>query len=294
MKKVIIAGGTGFIGTCLTSRFLEYGYDVIFISRLPDHVQWDENELTHAFERVNVIINLAGKTINCSHTAKNRKAIIQTRVDTTTMIGNAIKNCKTPPELWINASATGIYQPSVEIPMTEDSPVGNDFLAEVVKKWEAAFFNFKLPHTRQVALRTSMVLGENGGALEPLAMLTKLGLGGKQASGKQMISWIHEEDYFNIILFILQNPTLSGVINCTSPEPVSNKVFMKTMRQVLNIRVGIPAPAIVIRLISKLIGKESKLILNSSNVLPKRLLEAGFKFTFADIDSALTDVLNKL
>lgn len=294
MKKVIIAGGTGFIGTCLTSRFLEYGYDVIFISRLPDHVQWDETELTHAFERVNVVINLAGKTINCSHTAKNRKAIIQTRVDTTTMIGNAIKNCKTPPELWINASATGIYQPSVEIPMTEDSPVGNDFLAEVVKKWEAAFFNFKLPHTRQVALRTSMVLGENGGALEPLTKLTKLGLGGKQASGKQMISWIHEEDYFNIILFILQNPTLSGVTNCTSPEPVSNKVFMKTMRQVLNIRVGIPAPAIVIRLISKLIGKESKLILNSSNVQPKRLLEAGFKFTFADIDSALTDVLNKL
>ena len=294
MKKVIIAGGTGFIGTCLTSRFLEYGYDVIFISRLPDYVQWDENELTHAFERVNVIINLAGKTINCSHTAKNRKAIIQTRVDTTTMIGNAIKNCKTPPELWINASATGIYQPSVEIPMTEDSPVGNDFLAEVVKKWESAFFNFKLPHTRQVALRTSMVLGENGGALEPLTKLTKLGLGGKQASGKQMISWIHEEDYFNIILFILQNPTLSGVINCTSPEPVSNKVFMKTMRQVLNIRVGIPAPAIVIRLISKLIGKESKLILNSSNVQPKRLLEAGFTFTFAEIDSALTDVLNKL
>ena len=294
MKKVIIAGGTGFIGTCLTSRFLEYGYDVIFISRLPDHVQWDETELTHAFERVNVVINLAGKTINCSHTAKNRKAIIQTRVDTTTMIGNAIKNCKTPPELWINASATGIYQPSVEIPMTEDSPVGNDFLAEVVKKWEAAFFNFKLPHTRQVALRTSMVLGENGGALEPLTKLTKLGLGGKQASGKQMISWIHEEDYFNIILFILQNPTLSGVTNCTSPEPVSNKVFMKTMRQVLNIRVGIPAPAIVIRLISKLIGKESKLILNSSNVQPKRLLEAGFTFTFAEIDSALTDVLNKL
>lgn len=293
MKKVIIAGGTGFIGTSLTSRFLEHGYDVIFISRSPNHVQWDENELTHAFERVNVVINLAGKTINCRHSDKNRKTIVQTRVETTRMIGNAIKNCKTPPVLWINASATGIYQPSVEISMTEDSLTGIDFLAEVVKKWEAVFFDFDLPHTRQVALRTSVVLGENGGALEPLTKLTKFGLGGKQASGKQMISWIHEEDYFNIILFILQNTTLSGVINCTSPEPVSNKVFMKTIRKVLNIHVGFPAPALVIRLISRLIGKESKLILNSSNIHPKRLLEAGYKFTFPDINSALADLLNK-
>ena len=291
MKKVIIAGGTGFVGTCLTARFLEYGYDVMYISRYPDHVQWDESELTNAFERVNLVVNLAGKTINCRHTSKNRKAIIQSRVDSTIMIGNAIQKCKTPPELWINASATGIYPPSFGTAMTEDSPPGNDFLAEVVKKWESAFFDFNLPHTRQVALRTSVVLGENGGALKPLTKLTLLGLGGKLASGKQMISWIHEEDYFNIVHFLLQNTGLNGVINCTSPEPVSNNDFMKALRKALGIRFGIPAPGFGVRLVSKLIGIESKLILDSSYILPERLLEAGFKFSFPKIYTALNDIL---
>ena len=142
MKKVIIAGGTGFIGRYLTTRFLENGYNVMVVSRAPEHLQWNVNELSKVFEKTDLVINLAGRSINCRHTSKNRAAIINSRIDTTEVIGNAIQNCKNPPELWINASATGIYQASLTTPMTEDSPVGNDFLAEVVRKWETSFFDF--------------------------------------------------------------------------------------------------------------------------------------------------------
>ena len=292
MKKVIIAGGTGFIGSYLTSRFLENGYNVMVVSREPNHVQWNENELYHVLDKAELVINLAGKSINCRHTAKNREAIINSRIETTTIIGNAIRKCQIPPRLWINASATGIYPPSIDISMTEDSQAGTDFLAEVVKIWEKTFFDFRLPNSRQIALRTSVVLGKNGGALQPLAKLTGFGLGGKQASGKQMMSWIHLEDYFRILLFLLENPELSGVVNCTSAKPVSNKDFMATLRRTLNISVGIPAPEIGIRIAAKLIGTEPELILNSSNVLPQFLTGAGFEFNFPDIESALTDILN--
>ena len=292
MKKVIIAGGTGFIGSYLTSRFLENGYNVMVVSRESNHVQWNENELSNVFEKAELVINLAGKSINCQHTAKNREAIINSRIETTTIIGNAIRKCQIPPGLWINASATGIYPPSIDISMTEGSLVGTDFLAEVVKIWEKTFFDFRLSNTRQIALRTSVVLGKNGGALQPLVKLTGFGLGGKQASGKQMMSWIHLEDYFRILLFLMENCELSGVVNCTSAKPISNKDFMTMLRQTLNISVGIPAPGIGIKIAAKLIGTEPELILNSSNVLPQCLTAAGFEFNFPDIESALTDILN--
>lgn len=292
MKKVIIAGGTGFIGNYLTTRFLENGYDVFMVSRKPDHVQWEVNELSHALEGAELIINLAGKSINCRHTDKNREAIIQSRIDTTTMIGNAIKKCKNPPELWINASATGIYLPSVDTPMTEDeTELGNDFLADVVTKWEKTFFDFKLLSTRQIALRTSVVLGKNGGALSPLVQLTRFGLGGKQASGKQMFSWIHIEDYFRILVFALENKNIEGILNCTSPKPVSNSNFMRVLRKTLLMPIGIPAPKLAIQLGAIFIGTEPELILNSSYVIPERLIETGFTFTFPDISSALIDIL---
>ena len=291
MKKIIIAGGTGFIGSYLTTRFLECGHDIFLVSRFPDHVQWEVDELSHALEGAELIINLAGKSINCRHTDKNREAIIQSRIDTTTMIGNAIQKCKNPPELWINASATGIYVPSVDVPMTEESPAGNDFLADVVSKWEKSFFDFQLPTTRQIALRTSVVLGKQGGALSPLVRLTRFGLGGKQASGEQMFSWIYLKDYFRIIEFVMENKTIEGVLNCTSPEPLPNKYLMQELRKILQMPFGLPAPKLAILLGAMLIGTEPGLILNSSYVVPKRLAEAGFKFDFPDISSALIDVL---
>jgi len=292
MKKIVISGGTGFIGTYLTKRFKEKGYFVRIISRSQNSIPWDEQEIAKVLEDSELIINLAGKTINCRYTDQNKKEIVDSRVNSTLMIGNAIKACKVPPKLWINASATGIYSSTNPILATEGSTsLGTDFLAEVVKIWEQTFFDFKLSNTRQIALRTSVVLGKNGGALKPLALLTRLRLGGMQGSGNQKMSWIHMEDYFRILLFALENNSLKGIINATSPEPISNKLFMSTLRKTLHIRFGLNAPEIAIRLGSKLIGIEPELILNNSYVEPKRLIDTGFSFTFPKLSLALDELL---
>lgn len=292
MKKVVIAGGSGFIGTYLAKRFKRSGYKVFIVSRAPQHVSWNSVDLAEVLEDATLIINLAGRSINCRHNEINRNEIINSRVIATKAIGNAIRECKNPPALWVNASATGIYKASGNQPMTEERTIfANDFLAEVVREWEKAFFDFQLPQTRQVALRTSVVLGRNGGALKPLATLTRLGLGGKQGNGRQQFSWIHQEDYFRILLFLIENQALNQVINCTAPTPVSNNALMYTLRKKLKVTIGIPAPEFAIRIGAKLMGTEPDLILGSSMVVPKRLLDAGFQFHYPTLDIALIDLL---
>ena len=292
MKKVVIAGGTGFIGSYLEKRFLENGYTVLIVSRNEGHVSWKPLELVEAFDGAELVINLAGKSINCRHTELNKKAILDSRLNTTLWIGNAALSCNKPPDLGINASAAGIYKSSVDHAMTEDEiELGNDFMAEVVRKWEKTFFLFHLPVTRKIALRTSVVLGKGGGALPPLVCLSRLGLGGKQADGTQIFSWIHIEDYFQIILFLIENKSIQGIINCTSPDPVSNKEMMLSIRKKLHIPFGISAPKIAINLGAKIIGTEPELILNSVYVIPKHLLSSGYKFKFPTVDKSLDDLL---
>jgi len=292
MKKVVIAGGTGFIGSYLTNRFIESGYQVLIVSRDPQYVSWSPIDLTESFEGAEMIINLAGKSINCPYTEDNKKLILDSRINTTLWIGNAILACKNPPKLWINGSASGIYKPSLDHAMTEDeTDLGDDFLASVVRQWEKAFFGFQLSDTRKVALRTSVVLGKNGGALLPLVWLSRFGLGGKQAEGTQMFSWIHMEDYFRILEYLIENKPLQGIFNCTSPGSLNNKEFMHSLRKTIHMPIGIPAPEFAINLGAKIIGTEPELILSSTYVIPKRLLDSGFKFRFPEIHKALADLL---
>jgi len=294
MKKIVIAGGTGFIGSYLDMRFRERGYKVVLVSRDKAHVPWELIALTEALNKADILINLAGKSINCRHTPTNKKAVLESRIRTTELLGEAIRNCSQAPKLWINASATGVYKPSINHPMSEDeTELGNDFLAEVVTSWEKVFFGRELASTRQVALRTSVVLGKDGGAIGPLVWLTRFGLGGKQASGTQMFSWIHLEDYFRVVLFLQEQDALQGVFNCTAPHPISNDVFMHALRSVLHVPFGIPAPEFVIRLGARLIGTEPELLLNSAYVVPKKLSEGGFKFSFPEINKALQNLLSK-
>ncbi|NDP21374.1 MAG: TIGR01777 family protein [Paludibacter sp.] len=293
MEKVVIAGGTGFIGEYIANRFTEIGYTVLIVSRSTNHISWSPLDLANAIDNSELVINLAGKSINCRHNLENKKALLNSRIESTNSIGNAILKCKNPPKLWVNASGSGIYKPTQVHPATEnETELGTNFLAQLVHQWEKTFFQFQLPKTRQIALRTSVVLGKNGGALKPLVALSKVGLGGKQASGKQKSSWIHIEDYFQILLFLIEYPTLSGIINCTSPYSVSNKSFMHAIRQTLHVPIGIPAPEFAIRIGAKLIGVESSLLLDSSYVAPKRLLDAGFHFTYSKLKKALADILN--
>ena len=292
MKKIVIAGGTGFIGSYIAKRFDENGYKVIIVSRGSKNVRWIHDDLVKTLDGAELVINLAGKSINCRHNKKNRAAILTSRLSTTTAIGEAVKACSNPPKLWVNASAAGIYKPTMKRPMTEDEVnLGCGFLADVVTEWEKSFFDFALTYTRQVALRTTVVLDKSGGALAPLVKLTRFGLGGRHGSGRQFFSWIHVADYYRILLFLLKDSTLTGVVNCTSPKPVSNNEFLYTLRKKLHVLIGIPAPKLLIQVGSLLLGTESKLILNSSYVYPKRLLDAGFQFNYPTLDIALLDLL---
>jgi uncharacterized protein len=294
MKKIVIAGGTGFIGTYIVERFQKVGYTVLIVSRNSEHISWNPIGLTEALEDAEAVINLAGKSISCLHTEENRKAIIESRINTTLWLGNALLSCVNPPKLWINASATGIYKSSFDHLMTEDeTEYNNDFLAEVVKHWEKTFFAFELSETRQIALRTSVVLGKGGGALQPLVTLSRLWLGGKQGDGRQIMSWIHEEDYFQILRFLIASKNMYGVINCTSPQPIPNREFMEQLRNCLRVPIGISAPEFAVKIGAWLRGIEPDLVLNSVNVYPKRLLDADFQFLYPDTAKTLKDLLKQ-
>jgi len=239
------------------------------------------------------LINLAGKTINCRHTTENQKLILKSRIDTTKILGEALLKCKHKPALWINASASAFYKSENDYCQTETKyEEGKDFLAETVREWEKAFFSFSNLAIRQVALRTSVVLGKNGGAFEPLYMLTKFGLGGKAGSGKQFFSWIHIEDYFGIIEYLLKNKSLQGAINVTSPTPVTNAEFMKSMRQEMGQHIGFPAPEFAIRIGARFINTEASLLLNPVRYCPEKLINNGFKFKYATCESALKELVS--
>lgn len=291
--NILIAGGTGFIGTYLKKRFEEKGENVKLVSRTGIDVPWVHQSLVDELEHTDMVINLAGKTINCRHTGENKKMILDSRIKATSLLGNAIEACKNPPLLWVNASASAIYKSDTIAPATETSEhLADDFLADVVRRWETDFFSFKLPSTRQIALRTSVVLGRSKGAFPSLLRLTRLGLGGKVGNGKQIFSWIHIGDYFRIVEFLIQNDSITGVVNCTSPAPLSNAALMKEMRSKVKIPFGLPAPEFAVRIGAFFIGTESSLLLDSTNFFPERLLNAGFKFKFGDISTAISDLVS--
>lgn len=294
-EKVVIAGGTGFIGNYFKKRFIQLGYDVLIVSRDGGDVHWDnEKALTDALERSAMVINLAGKTINCRHTEQNKKAILQSRIKTTQQLGEAILKCAVPPPLWINASGANIYADNRDRLMTErDGIIGKDFLAEVVQQWEKALFSIKLPNTRQVACRQGVVLGKNGGFMKPFLVLARMGLGGRQGVGTQMFSWIHIEDLFSIILFVKDNEHINGAINCASPNDVSNKELMRSIRKAVHMPVGMPTLAWMLRIGGLLIGTEPSLILTSCRAYPEKLIEAGYGFKYPAIDMALRDIVSK-
>jgi uncharacterized protein (TIGR01777 family) len=296
MKQVVvIAGGTGFIGSYLSQRFRADGFEVKIIARGKNNISWDDLQaITTGLEAASILINLAGKPITSRFTEKNKKELIGSRVSTTEKLGQAIRNCNQPPPIWINASGAHIYGTEDSRPHTEQDDADDSFfLALMAKKWEEAFFRFHLPHTRQVAFRTAIVLGKNGGVLQPYINLTKFGLGGKQGNGKQKFSWVHIEDYYQLILFVAGNPTLKGPVNICSPEVVSNEVLMETLRKVMNVPLGIPAPSFAIQMGAALMGIEPDLILKSLWVLPKTLTEANYPFRYQHLQEALEDIIRR-
>jgi uncharacterized protein len=293
MKKVVIPGGTGFIGTYFEKRFNEMGYKVFVISRRAGQISWeDEKAIVDALENADLVINLAGKSVNCRYNAKNKREIMQSRIETTNILGNCILACKNPPKVWMNSSTATIYRHAEDRPMSEENgEIGSGFSVDVATTWEREFFQFELPKTRQIALRTSIVLGKEGGVMAPYRNLAKIGLGGVQGNGNQQFSWIHIEDLFQIVLFLNERPDLDGVINCSSPNPIRNREFMKALRDKLGVKVALPSPKWLLGMGAVLIRTETELVLKSRWVIPGRLNAAGFNFLFETIDQALTDIV---
>ena len=298
MKTITIAGGSGFLGNVLERYFSNKGYVIYILTRQPKekhHIFWngkDLEEWTTILERTDILINLTGKSVDCRYNQQNKQLILDSRIDSTHALGLAINLCDHPPKVWINSSTATIYKGSFDKEMTEASgKIGDDFSMNIAKSWEKAFYSITTPKTRKIAIRTSIVMGRNGGALIPLKKLTQFGLGGKQASGNQKVSWIHELDFARAVEYLINDTTLDGNFNLSVPIPSDNKTLMKTLRSIMKVPFGISHPKWLIKFGAFLIGTEPELVLKSRNVVPKRLTDNGFLFLHSDLDIALQDLL---
>ncbi|UNK71855.1 DUF1731 domain-containing protein [Microbacterium sp. H1-D42] len=310
MSRVVIGGSSGFIGRHLQSKYRSEGREVVTISRSGADLTWDDQAgIDAAVDGAALVIGLAGKSVSCRYTPANRSEIFRSRLDTTAALGTAIARASAPPPLWVNSSTATIYRHAEDRPMTEaEGEIGSGFSVEVAQAWEHALYARELPHTRRVALRTAIVLGD-AGVLGPLRVLARLGLGGTQLDGwwpmtkarvaagtahrpgarggRQRFSWIHVDDVLGIIDFLEQHPELDGPVNAATPNPVDNRTFMATVRRVLGVRFGPPTPRWMLEIGAMGIRTETELILKSRWVLPERLMTAGYAFRHPELEEAL-------
>ena len=300
MKRIILAGGSGFVGQALAPVLVAKGYDVVVLGRSAEHrkegvdyLQWNGKTVGHwssALEGAEAVVNLTGKNINCRHTAENRREIVRSRVDSVRVLGKAIANCATPPKVFAQASGVGYYGDTGEQVVDEAAPPGTDFPAEVCRQWEGAFDALYLPATRKVVLRLGVVLGRDGGALPVLEKLTRWFLGGAVGSGRQFISWIHVADLIQMFVSVIERPEFTGVFNANAPAAVTNREFMRELRRALHRPWSPPVPAPFVRAGAWLMGSEGELALLSSRCAPRRFLEHGFQFQFPTLREAFANL----
>lgn len=301
-SKLIIAGGSGSIGNRLIAHFSSRFNEIIVLSRAASQqnesykvVQWDartEGDWISELNGSDALINLTGKSIQTRFTEKNKKILLSSRIDSTKVLTKAISKLDDPPSIWLNASGAAIYPSSIEHASNEDTlDRGTGFLAQLSAQWEQAFFSSEFPRTRQIAMRITPVLDPEEGFLPSIISLAKIGLGGKQGTGNQMISWIHHVDLCRAIEFIINQKDISGPVNMSSPNPLSNSEFMRQVRKSIGISISIATPAFALKLGSVFSGVDPSLILDSSYVHPKLLLEHDFEFKYEDLDHALDDLM---
>lgn len=292
--KIVIFGASGFLGKALATHYLEKGNDVYLISRNDPKIErarfypWDGKTLGNwasSLEEADIVINMAGKSVNCRYTKQNKELIYSSRLDTTTIIGMAIEKCKHPPKFWINSSSATIYRHATDRPQDEPTgEIGADFSCDVCKRWEQTFFKATTPSTIKYALRIALVLDNHGGVLPVLNKLVKVGLGGSQGSGTQKVSWIHIEDFLRAIAFITNQKLPEGIYNICAPNPTDNKTMMRHLRQKYNALIGLPTKNWMLKVGSLLLQTETELVLKSRWVVPTKLLQAGFVFQRKMID----------
>jgi len=301
-KCIVIVGANGFLGRYLSAYFIEHGWKVRAISRnrrgLAEGVEffsWDgeteQRDWQCAFDNAEVVVNLAGRTVNCRYNTKNKEEIVFSRVRTTELIGAAIEKAVNGPGIWLNSSTATIYRHAEDRPQTdEEGEIGEGFSVNVAKSWERAFFNYESnSKVRKVAMRTAIVMAkEPDTVLDVLANLSKKYLGGKMGSGKQMVSWVHVEDFCRPVNWMIQNQEATGTYNVSSPNPLSNAELMKLIRAYVRVSFGLPATKWMLEIGSFFMRSETELILKSRWVVPSRLLSEGFEFEYQKFEEVVT------
>ena len=304
MKKVVLAGGSGFLGQALASSFARDAIDVVILSRSGKSkglngriIQWDARTIggwKEELEGADVLINLTGRSVDCRYTVENRALILNSRIDSTRVLGEAVEKLENPPRAWFNASTGTIYNDcrGDSVPHDEKSEVNaSGFSEEVGRAWEKAFFDSNRKGVRKVAMRITIVLGKGGGAFPVMHRFCRFGLGGAQGPGTQWMSWIHVEDWIGIVRFLINNESIAGPVNLSAPNPVTNSEFMREMRKhFAPFGIGLPAPTIAVRMGAALIGTESELVLKSRKVVSRILGVNGYEFSYPTIESGIKNL----
>lgn len=302
---ILLAGGTGAIGTILQEHFVRQGRRVVVLTRHPQRhdrpgvlfLPWDGRTCqawTQELGRTHTVINLAGRSVDCRYGSRNRALILHSRVDATRALGRAIAACVEPPSLWINLSTATIYRHSVDRPMDEaHGEIGSGFSVEVAKAWEAAFFGWACEGVRQVAVRCAMVFTPHGGAFPRFTQLTRAGLGGHHAGGRQYVSWVHQADVAAFFQWLIDRRDVHGVIDLAAPQPMPERELMRELRKRLRPLVAFNIPRWMLGIGAFLLRTETELVLKSRRVVPTRARQLGFTFRFPTLTAALDDLLGR-
>jgi uncharacterized protein (TIGR01777 family) len=301
-KKIVLAGGNGYLGTVLANYYSDKADEIVILSRHEKQTEnnirtvvWDgktRGKWTAELVNADMLINLCGKNVNCRYTEKNKAEIFASRLLPTELLGEVIHDLFEPPKLWINITSATIYRHAEDHPQDEATgEIGTGFSVDVCNAWEAAFNKYETPKTRKIALRMGIVLGRSDGVFPRLLNLVKLGMGGKQGDGQQYVSWIHEQDVARITEWLADHQELDGVFNCTAPYAVKNDRLMQIIRKTHGCPVGLPAPQWLLEAGAIIIGTEPELILKSRWVKPQRLLDNGFKFQYETALGAVKEIL---
>jgi len=301
MKKIILAGGSGFLGRSFEAYAQNLGWEIIILTRTPkqpNEIAWDGQTLgdwVHSLKGAEAVVNFTGRSVNCLYTPENRREILDSRLDSVRVIQQALTSIPDSerPKSLIQGASLAIYGNTQEL-CVEDSPHGEGFSVEVCQQWESAFFENPIPQVRKCLLRIGFALGANGGALAPLRQLTQAFLGGSTGSGTQYISWLHVDDLNRMILRCIEDASLEGTFNATGIQPVTNKEFMQTMRHALQRPWSPPVPSLAVRFGAKFILKtEADLALTGRKCLPKRFQDIGFTFEHRDLQPALEKIFQE-
>ncbi|MGP4087962.1 TIGR01777 family oxidoreductase [Streptomyces sp. KR55] len=309
--KVVLAGGTGQVGGILNRALTAEGHEVVVLTRRPVRdrdVRWDGRTLgpwTETIDGSDVVINLAGRSVSCRYTEENLREMMDSRVDSARVVGEAIAAARRPPRVWLQMSTATIYAHRFEEPHDEATGVigGTEpgvpgywaFSVEIAKKWEQEQERARTPHTRRVALRSAMVMSpDRGGVFDYLLWLARLGLGGSVAGGAQYVSWIHDRDFVRAVEFLIDREDVAGPVNLAAPSPLPQRAFMGALRRAWGIPVGLPAAKWMAEIGAFVLRSDTELLFKSRRVVPGRLLEAGFAFDHPEWPQAAVDLVRRV